>query len=499
MLLFMNKQMKTLCAALVALCAAMLTACSGGSKGNGGAEGIIDYLAYENNGDGRAFLMNLEGDVIELPENLMFPSASVNGIFTAMDKETNLYYFFKTEKDPEPIGEGYKKVGAFTGKYAPVVGIDDQLRYIDRDGKEAFPTQAHDAGNFFCGRAMFCAGDGMGGMLWGYYDEAGEVVIPTDYYAANRFNEGYAVVWKDKHTWAVIDKDGKEVLSDIVNHSAPKRDGAVREDLVQGGYLLALNPRQDILFVYDIAHPDKSFEKTFDSRIRLYDRVYKGRVLIDQKDIYEIKDGDLEYVGEGRLRSQFDNLDYPLVMPYPLEVKDAEKIAFCSTQSTMFLVDTGGNARDITVQLERSHECYYQAFNTMLNGTKEPSIGASMYIPIYGNWNNGDELNNVMMILDTDYGQMDGKKGYGSISTSVMFEPCDNFIIKNIAISENKVALYYDKVSMEFTGDLDDPDAEGEWVEKLIASDSLFIIPMDSRTLKIESSDASLNGTILKK
>ena len=46
--------MKTLSTVLVALCAAMLTACSGGSKGNGGAEGIIDYLAYENNGDGRA-------------------------------------------------------------------------------------------------------------------------------------------------------------------------------------------------------------------------------------------------------------------------------------------------------------------------------------------------------------------------------------------------------------------------------------------------------------
>lgn len=497
----MNIQLRTLSTVLVALCVAMLTACSGGGKGNSGAEGIIDYLAYENNGDGRAFLMNLEGDVIELPENLMFPSASVNGIFTAMDKETNLYYFFKTEKDPEPIGEGYKKVGAFTGKYAPVVGTDDQLRYIDRDGKEAFPTQAHDAGNFFCGRAMFCAGDGMGGILWGYYDEAGEVVIPTDYYAANRFNEGYAVVWKDKHTWAVIDKDGKEVLSDIVNHSAPKRDGAVREDLVQGGYLLALNPSQEILFVYDIAHPDKSFEKAFESRIRLYDRVYEGRVLVNEKDIYQIKDGDLDYVGEGRLRSQFDNLDYPLVMPYPLEVKGADKIAFCSNPSTMFLVNTDGTARDVTSQLERSHECYNQAFNAMPCGTSEPSVGSTVYYdnPVFGRWSNGDELNNVTMVLVSSYGLFDGKKGYGNISTSVEFEPCDNFIIKNIAISENKVALYYDKVSMEFTGDLDDPDAEGEWVEKLIASDSLFIIPMDSRTLKIESSDASLNGTILKK
>lgn len=495
----MNKQMKTLSMVLVVLCAAVLTACSGGGASEGGAVGIIDYLAYENNGSGRAFLMNLEGDVIELPENLMFPSASVNGIFTAMDKETNLYYFFKTEKDPKPIGEGYKKVGAFTGKYAPVVDTDDQLRYIDRDGKEAFPTLAYDAGNFFCGRAMFCAGNGMGGMLWGYYDEAGEVVIPTDYYAANRFNEGYAVVWKDKHTWAVIDKEGNEVLSDIVNHSAPKRDGAVREDLVQGGYLLALNPKQDILFVYDIAHPDKSFEKAFDSRIRLYDRVYEGRVLVDEKDIYQIKDGDLEYVGEGRLRSQFDNLDYPLVMPYPLEVKGAEKIAFCSNPSTMFLVDKGGSARDITAQLERSHECYNQVFNRMLNGTEEPSTGSSMYLPIYGRWDNGNELENVSMILDTDYGQFDGKKGYGFISTSVEFEPCDNFLIKNFALYEDKVVLYYDKVSMEFTGDLDNPDSEGEWVEKLIASDSLVVIPVNARTLKIESSDASLNGAVLRK
>ena len=498
----MNKQFSTLSTVLVALCAVVLTACSGGSNSGNDAVGIIDYLAYENNGGEGAFLMNLEGDVIELPENLMFPSASVNGIFTAYDKETNLYYFFKTEKDPKPIGDGYKKVGAFTGKYAPVVDTDDQLKYIDRDGKEAFPTLANDAGNFFSGRALFCAGDGQGGMLWGYYDEAGEVVIPTDYYAANRFNEGYAVVWKDEHTWAVIDKDGNEVLSDIVNHSAPKRDGAVREDLVQGGYLLALNPRQDILFVYDIAHPDKSFEKAFDNRIRLYDRVYGGRVLVNEKDIYQIKDGDLEYIGEGRLRSQFDNLDYPLVIPYPLEVKGADKISLCSNANSMFLVEAGGTARDVTEQLERSHECYHQAFNIMLNETKQPRTGNSIFYGSnspFGSWNNGDEPNNVMMELKSEYGNYNGNKGYGYISTSVEFEPCDNFIIKKFHITENKAVLYYDKMSVEFTGDYDDPEGEGEWEEKILGSDSLVVIPVNNRTLKIESTDASLNGVILRR
>ncbi|MCR5779690.1 MAG: WG repeat-containing protein [Bacteroidaceae bacterium] len=495
----MNKRFSTLCMALVALCAALLTACSGTTSGENNTVGIIDYLAFENNSGDGAFLMNLEGDIIELPENLMLPSSSVNGIFTAFDKGTNLYYFFKTEKDPKPIGEGYKKVGAFTGKYAPVVDSNDQLRYIDRSGKEAFSVLARDAGNFFCGRALFCADDGKGGMLWGYLDEKGEVVIPTDYYAANRFNEGYAVVWKDAHTWAVIDKEGNELLSDIVNHSAPKRDGAVREDLVQNGYLLAMNPSHEILFVYDIAHPDKSFEKAFDSRMRLYDRVCEGRVLVNQKQVYKIIEGDLEYVGEGRLRSQFDNLDYPLVMPYPLEVKGADKIALCSNPSAMFLVDTGGTARDVTSQLERSHESYNQAFNAMPCGTKEPSVGSTVYYdsPIFGRWSNGDDMNSVTMVLVSSYGVIDGHKGYGNLSTSVEYELCDNFLIKNITLSEHKAVLYYDKVAMEFTGDLDNPDSEGEWVEKLLGSDSLVVIPVNNRTLKIESSDASLNGTTL--
>lgn len=497
----MNKQLSSLCVALVALGASFLIACSGTTGNENNTVGIIDYLAFERNGGDGAFLMNLEGDIIELPENLLLPSASVNGIFSAFDKETNLYYFFKTEQDPKPIGEGYKKVGAFTGKYAPVVDAEDQIKYINRSGKEAFSVQAKDAGNFFCERALFCADDGKGGLLWGYFNEEGEMAIPNTYYAANRFNEGYAIVWKDEHTWAVIDKEGNELLSDIVNHSAPKRDGAVREDLVQDGYLLALNPSQEILFVYDIAHPEKSFEKVFDNRIRLYDRVFEGRILVGEKDIYQIKDGDLDYVGEGRLHSQFDNLDYPLVIPYPLEVKGADKIAFCSNPSTMFLVDIGGTARDVTSQLERSHECYNQAFNAMPGGTTEPRVGSTVYYdnPVFGRWSNGDELNNVTMALVSSYGVFDGQKCYGNISTSVEFEPCDNFIIKAFTVHDNKVVLHYDKVAMEFTGDLDNPDSEGEWVEKLLVSDSLIVIPVNNRTLKLQSSDESLNGVTLRR
>ena len=173
----MNKQLSSLCVALVALGASFLIACSGTTGNENNTVGIIDYLAFERNGGDGAFLMNLEGDIIELPENLLLPSASVNGIFSAFDKETNLYYFFKTEQDPKPISEGYKKVGAFTGKYAPVVDAEDQLKYINRSGKEAFSVQAKDAGNFFCERALFCADDGKGGLLWGYFNEEGYLIF----------------------------------------------------------------------------------------------------------------------------------------------------------------------------------------------------------------------------------------------------------------------------------------------------------------------------------
>ena len=59
--------------------------------------------------------------------------------------------------------------------------------------------------------------------------------------------------------------------------------------------------------------------------------------------------------------------------------------------------------------------------------------------------------------------------------------------------------LYYDKIGVEFTGDLDNPDSEGEWVEKVLGSDSLVAIPVNNRTLKLESSDASLNGVTLSR
>ena len=182
-------------------------------------------------------------------------------------------------------------------------------------------------------------------------------------------------------------------------------------------------------------------------------------------------------------------------------MKGADKIAFCSNPSTMFLVDTGGTARDVTSQLERSHECYNQAFNAMPGGTTEPRVGSTVYYdnPVFGRWSNGDELNNVTMALVSSYGVFDGQKCYGKISTSVEFEPCDNFIIKAFTVHDNKVVLHYDKVAMEFTGDLDNPDSEGEWVEKLLVSDSLIVTPVNNRTLKLQSSDESLNGVTLRR
>ena len=507
----------------VAMASVLLVSCSrdGGESETLSSDEIIDHISYSERSDqyGSSYsLVALGGDFIDLPSSLCYVSPSIDNMFSAYDKERKLYYFYNVGAIEQPIGEGYQKVGDFTGKYAPVEGQDNQIHYIDREGKVAFDVQAHDVGNFFCGRAVIVDGDGVGGMLYGYINEKGEKVIPTAYYYAERFNEGYAVVWKDQSNWAVIDRDGNEVLSDVVNHSCPVRDGLVKRDLVHEGRLLALNPNGKVLFIYDIARPEQSIEKTFDERVRVYSHVCKGHFwmsvgskssiykaddesfmpLVDSEvygfngSFYGTRQGVFTVYGNARVASPGSTIFENDIAGYHFWV--AERTQMGAAQRS-----ADGQVIEASI-MSNAWQYLEHDYNNLLKSTAMPRTGVperTASSAVLGDWNNGDELNNVTMTLSGDFAEHDGHKGYGVIKTFVQFEPGATFVVTNMAAEGEKVKLHYQKVVMEFSGDPDDFDSEGEWTETIQGEGDLYVVPVDEKTVRLEAKDSELKGVTL--
>lgn len=337
--------------------ATTMLSCDGGTSET---EGFIDYVSIQpdpNGGYGgnRSWaLANLDGDVIELPENLQYPTASVNGIFAAKDAEQRKWFFYTTEKEPKQIGEGWYHVGAFTGKYAPVTTEEGSISYVDREGKVAFDVVAHNAGNFFCGRALIMASN-----LYGYIDETGELVIPAEYVKASRFNEGYAVVWKDNDEWAVIDTEGKEVVSDTRDHSWPNED---TPRMVQDGYLIAAMPGGKSYIFYNVKEPDKTVQQDWGKRVRVFSLVYDGWCFTTEGSntfgLYNPTTGETSTcsnnpAGELRARElrQFHDVtsDYLIENLFTPAVKGYGKKVAASRDGKMYLVSPSGSKTEAPI------------------------------------------------------------------------------------------------------------------------------------------------------
>lgn len=333
----------------------LLASCSGGSGSS--AEWAVDYVSVNpdfrgNRGGNKGFaLANPYGDVIELPENMESVSASVNGIFRAREAGNNDYYFWTAEASPKRIGEGYRKVGAFTGKYAPVVNNDGNIQYIDREGKVAFDLDADNGGNFFDGRALVKVDK-----LYGYIGEDGKLAIPARYVKAGTFSEGYAVVWKDQNEWAVIDTNGKEVLGDTRDHSAPNLDGAVKREQVQDGYLVAISPDRKEHYLYHPSDPGKSKTDTYLEGVRIYSNVYDGKY-IDGLGVHNIKEKTIESEGQTGVLTQFKEhvgmFTTPLEETFWPEVEGYGKAVVVSNtkEGMTYLLSPNGNKTEAPIFL----------------------------------------------------------------------------------------------------------------------------------------------------
>lgn len=228
--------MKSKFYALTALVCAvvMLDSCS---MLNGEKENNYSYLQsvsfkYEDDGYG---MMNLNGEVIFEPRFKNDLTDASCDRFFAQDDD-GLWELYTLEANPKRVNdEKYCDVGAFVDGLCPVTQKDSWPKYINTEGEVVFEAKEYKgknivaACNFHDGMAIVATEDD----LYGYINETGEMVIAPQYFAARKFYEGKAIVYKplkpgkdpDSREWAVIDKNGRELFSTKKARMIPQLDG----------------------------------------------------------------------------------------------------------------------------------------------------------------------------------------------------------------------------------------------------------------------------------
>ena len=195
----------------------LLAGCSKNSSSRGYE---VTAFAFQEEEDGKWGLMDMDGKVLVKPKFRGDVSVVIGDRFTVTDENNELTTLYTAEEKPQKIGT-YQKVGIFSGKACPVRDKNGVIRFIDKDGNDAFDMKTVSkkkvisAYSFFNGRAMIHIETNK----WGFIDESGEPVIPIKYADAWNFSDGVAVVYlslpdeSSNAKWAVIDTDGNELFT----------------------------------------------------------------------------------------------------------------------------------------------------------------------------------------------------------------------------------------------------------------------------------------------
>lgn len=101
----------------------------------------------------------------------------------------------------------YKSIGGFAEGRAIASDAKNML-LIDEKGKVVFKTKDY-VGGMQGGRSLFSKEDETNGVLYGFIDKDGVIVIPAQYRSAGNFNHGKAVVQLQNESYAMIDLNGK--------------------------------------------------------------------------------------------------------------------------------------------------------------------------------------------------------------------------------------------------------------------------------------------------
>ena len=287
---------------LLLVVAVVLASCEKLGGGSDAGYQINTFAFQEEEGEPWGF-MDFDGKVIVKPRFDNMPNSVVGDRFTVYDPETETYSLYTIEAKPRKIGS-YDNVGSFTGKYCPVKDKKGVIKYIDKEGKDAFSMKEVSkktvtaAFNFFCGRAMVRTEDGK----WGYIDESGKPVIPIKYYDAWNFAEGLAIVYHGAdddpdNKWSVIDTDGNEVFTKKFKECKPSNFRFYGEYLVttdKNDRNIILNRKGELV--------KKLKEGIYVSAI--YDNMFT------QYDSEKEKFGLMNVNGELVIKSKFESFSY---------------------------------------------------------------------------------------------------------------------------------------------------------------------------------------------
>ncbi len=207
-----------------------LTSCNGlGIAGLWNSEDELEYIPVSEDGERWGFL-GRDHKVVLADEFKHKPSAVVNGHFSVREGKGYALYKF-SGKRPEVVKgcDNLECVGVFRGGLAPVTKKGKRISVINPQGETRFelnPVGGKEikvcALGFTDGRLMVINEDGK----MGFVDEKGNYVVRPTYDDANPFNEGVAIVAREKDNgkrYSVINEAG-EVIFNMRDSYRPIKD-----------------------------------------------------------------------------------------------------------------------------------------------------------------------------------------------------------------------------------------------------------------------------------
>ena len=131
------------------------------------------------------------------------------------------------------------------------------------------------------------------------------------------------------------------------------------------------------------------------------------------------------------------------------------------------------------------------------NGDEDGDVRGELNTSLFGRWNNRNDPQ-VNMVLSRELAEADGVDGVGYLDASnEYYETEFRLKFKTHQPEGDNIVIAYDKIEIEFTGDPDDYDSDVEIIERVTGHGELTIIPQGDDKVKIKSSEARINGTVL--
>jgi hypothetical protein len=215
------------------------------------AEDFSEGLAGVRDGDRGGFIDHAGKFVFDVPLDVTL--GFHEGMVGVLLRGTVTYFDRTGKKIPTPVDYGPKSNSFFEGLVP--ISIKGKWGFMDRTGKLAIGPQFEDAEDFSEGLApikvrspetVWCPPDASGnragaGMMYGYIDKTGKMIVPAVFNSAEPFSEGVAAVSKCDEAF-FIDKAGRTVISGGFRYASSFSGGLAHYEIMtesglQEGYV----------------------------------------------------------------------------------------------------------------------------------------------------------------------------------------------------------------------------------------------------------------------